>query len=350
MAKVRRAASALPFIGIAACCLGAMDTLKLIAQQQPFLEAGHITWDGGLKSMPIFDSFYRVAALDEMWRGITVTFSAAYLPMDPVGSWQLFSFLHDLGPMYSVWLLESCRVSNTWTPIYAATFFTFVAQLLGIGNIAPIYYFLHITFAPSALSLKRYAKERRLQTDQTMYLLPLFLGLHTFEVWRAFTAPEAETRQYWVWAWQMSPMWIGLANTILSSVTAGLAGLKSSALASPRLLIAVMCGISTSIWLHTLYSAPFPLSDIFIPDSQIHIDFIRHTRKAMQWDQLSSFGSSFLWLIYLFFDLYSAELVGMDYLLGAALLPLVAIVIGPASAFVIGWYWREQILSSAKTA
>lgn len=349
MAKLRRAALALPFIGIAAICLTAMDTVKLIALQQPFLEEGRITWDGGLKTMPIFESFYGVAAVDNMWRGITVAFSASYLAIDSIASWQMFYFLHDLAPMYSVWLLESCRIGNSWTPVYAATFFTFIAQLLGVGVLAPIYYFLHITFAPSALRLKRSGKERIIQAHQAQYLLSLFLGLHTFQVWRSYTASEAETRQYWIWAWQMSPLWIGLANTTLSSMTAGLVGVKDSALMSPRLLLAVMCGISTSIWLYTLYYAPFALSDIFIPDSQVFTDFIHHTRKALQWDQVSSFGSSFLWLIYLFFDLYSADLIGVESLLGSALLPLVAIITGPGSAFVIGWHWRERILSSSKT-
>lgn len=119
MAKLRRAALALPFIGIAAICLTAMDTVKLIALQQPFLEEGRITWDGGLKTMPIFESFYGVAAVDNMWRGITVAFSASYLAIDSIASWQMFYFLHDLAPMYSVWLLESCRIGNSWTPVYA---------------------------------------------------------------------------------------------------------------------------------------------------------------------------------------------------------------------------------------
>ena len=114
--RALRAALAIPFIGLAIVCMGAMDTEKLIAHQQPFLEEGHITWDDG--SMPILDRFYRIPFLDDMWRGIIVTFSASFVPLDTIGWWQLFSFLNDLGPMYSVWLLESCRLGNSWTPVY----------------------------------------------------------------------------------------------------------------------------------------------------------------------------------------------------------------------------------------
>lgn len=179
-----------------------------------------------------------------------------------------------------------------------------------------------------------------------MYLLPLFLSLHTFEVLRAYTAPEPETRQYWVWAWQMSPLWIGIANSLLGGLTAAVPALKSSTLASPRPLLAVMCAISSSTWAYTLYSSPYSLSDMFIPDPAVYLDFIGHTRKALQCDEVYSFGSSFLWLIYMFFDLYAAGLVGLESLVVSSLLPLVSAVTGPGTAFVMGWCWREQALSS----
>lgn len=230
----------------------------------------------------------------------------------------------------------------------SATLFTFVAQLLGVGNVAPIYYFLHITFAPSATALKRSADDRRLQPEQLAYLLPLFLTLHTFEVVRALTAPDLETRQYWAWAWQMTPLWIGVANFLLSNLTTSVT-LKKSVLASPNSLLVSMCAISSSVWLYTLSSSPYPLSDIFIPDSADQADFLGHTRKAFQSDEVYAFGSSFLWIIYMFYDLHAAKLVGIGSLVVSAVLSLVAAVTGPGTAFAFGWYWREQVLSSHKS-
>lgn len=232
----------------------------------------------------------------------------------------------------------------------SATVFTFIAQLLGVGSVAPFYYFLHVTFAPSATVLKRSAEDRRVQPEQALYLLPLFLAFHTFEVVRTFTAPEPETRQYWVWAWQMSPVWIGVANTLLCSLTAPVTASRNIVLRSPRSLLAVMCTVSSSIWVYTVSSSPYSLSAMFVPDSAVYSDFIGHTRKALQCDEVYSFGSSFLWLIYMFVDLHAAGLIGTGSLLVSALLPLVAVVTGPGTAFVIGWYWREQVLSSHKSA
>lgn len=232
---------------------------------------------------------------------------------------------------------------------YQGSRFHVIAQLLGVGNVAPVYYFLHVTFAPSAAALKRSAKDRRLWSEQALYLLPLFLGLYTFEVVRIFTAAEPETRQYWVWAWQMSPLWIGVANSLLGSLNAAVPGLKHSVLSSPSSLLAVMYAISSSIWAYTLWSSPYSLSHMFIPDSTIYLDFIKHTRKALQCDEVFSFGSSFLWLIYMFFDLYAAGLVGIGSLIMSSLIPLVAAVTGPGKAFVLGWCWRERAIFSYKS-
>lgn len=231
----------------------------------------------------------------------------------------------------------------------SVTVFTFIAQLLGVGNVAPIYYFLHVTFAPSAAALKRSAEDRQLRLEQALYLLPLFLGLHTFEVVRAFTAAEPETRQYWVWAWQMSPLWIGVANSLLGSLSAAVPGLNHGVLFSPSSLLAVMCAISSSIWAYTLCSSPYSLSHMFIPDSTVYSEFIGHTRKALQCDEVFSFGSSFLWLIYMFVDLYAAGLIGIGSLIVSSLLPLVAAVTGPGTAFVLGWRWREQVIFSHRS-
>lgn len=116
LSKTTRAILGLPFLGLAALCFWAMDVEKLLAHQRPILESGRIEF-GGL-SIPILERFYHVGFLDEVWRGASVTFSPSTLGYDSVSSWQMFSFLHDLGPVYAVWYLESCRAGNRMTPLY----------------------------------------------------------------------------------------------------------------------------------------------------------------------------------------------------------------------------------------
>jgi hypothetical protein len=114
--KLGRAAVAAPFLGIAVSCFQAMDLAKMIAHQKPFLESRKIEWSEG--SIPILSRFFYIEFLDEVWRGTTASFSPSTLGYDAVSSWHMFSFLNDLGPFLAVWILESGRVGNRWTPAY----------------------------------------------------------------------------------------------------------------------------------------------------------------------------------------------------------------------------------------
>lgn len=114
--KARRAAASVPFLLIAAWCFRTMDIDKLVLNQQPFVDSGVIEWDGG--KVTILDHFHHVDILDTIWRGTMATFSPSTFGYDSIASWQMFSFLTDLGPVYAVWILESYRPANAWTPAY----------------------------------------------------------------------------------------------------------------------------------------------------------------------------------------------------------------------------------------
>ncbi|KAG5290511.1 hypothetical protein I7I50_00289 [Histoplasma capsulatum G186AR] len=114
--KRQRAILAIPFLGLTLLCLQVMDIEKMVAHQEPFLRSRKIKWSNG--SIPILSHFHYAEFLNELWRGTTVSFSPSTLGYDVVSSWQMFSFLNDLGSVYVVWLLESSRVGNAWTPAY----------------------------------------------------------------------------------------------------------------------------------------------------------------------------------------------------------------------------------------
>lgn len=116
LSKTTRVVLGLPFLGLAVLCFWTMDVEKLLAHQQPFLDSGKIEFNGG--SIPILSRFYYFEFLDELWRRATVTFSPSTLGYDSISSWQMFSFLHDLGPVYAVWYLESYRTGNRFTSVY----------------------------------------------------------------------------------------------------------------------------------------------------------------------------------------------------------------------------------------
>ncbi|RYO85057.1 hypothetical protein DL766_005574 [Monosporascus sp. MC13-8B] len=114
--RVLRAISAVPFLLLAAWSFGVMDLDKMSSHTQPIAESGVIEWDGG--KVDIIDHFYNVEVLDRIWRGGMATFSTSTFGYDSVASWQVFSFLVDVGSIYAIWILESYRSANAWTPMY----------------------------------------------------------------------------------------------------------------------------------------------------------------------------------------------------------------------------------------
>ncbi|OTA93717.1 hypothetical protein M434DRAFT_395394 [Hypoxylon sp. CO27-5] len=324
-----------------------MDINKLVAMQQPFVDSGVIEWESGEKKVFILDHFHHVDVLDQLWRGTTATFSPSTFGYDHIAWWQMFSFLVDLGPIYAVWVLESCRTRNAYTPAFFPTIFSLAAQLLGLGAVAPIFYFLCFVFGPTASELARSpVKDRAIKAEDSGLLFLIILLLHTAEVFAMFLSPEPVTRHFWTWAWQLTPLWIGITNYLLST-TIKVFLPKSTIANLPRYGLFILLGfISTSIWIYTLIFSPYSLSTMFIPDPETQSEFIAHARKALQADHLASFGSSFLWLAYSFFDLYTTHLLGNEWLYSIAILPVIGIIVGPGATFALGWYlWNKALLS-----
>ncbi|KAI1085111.1 hypothetical protein F5B20DRAFT_589879 [Whalleya microplaca] len=308
------------------------------------IHSGFIEWDGG--KVKIIDHFHRVDFLDRIWRGGTATFSISTLGYDSIASWQVFSFLVDLGPLYALWILESYRVADTWTPAYFPTIFSLAGQFLGIGPVAPLFFFLCIPFHLPASNL---ALSRTVWHKSSIPLLPIVLLLHTSEVLAMFLAPDLSTRHFWTWAWQLTPLWIGLSNVVAERVfrLVGVSPSKKWPISSsPKLMLVVLGMISSSVWVYTLLFSPHSLSTVFIPQGGAQSGFSPHTRKALQVDELGAFSGTFLWLVYGFFDLYTAGLVGYEWIYYVAALPIVTLCVGPGTACLTGWYMRERIIGS----
>ncbi|KAL7621623.1 hypothetical protein AAE478_008949 [Parahypoxylon ruwenzoriense] len=339
---VRRAVASTPFLLIAAWCFRTMDIEKLISNQQPFVESGVIEWDGG--KIPILDRFHNVDFLDRLFRGTTVTFSPGTIGYDSISSWQTFSFLVDLGPVYTIWILESYRVRSGYTSAYFPTFFSLAGQVLGMGLVAPLFYFLCFTFGPTASDFARSpVRDRTVVHDHSGLLLPIVVLFHTSEVFAMFLAPEPTTRHYWTWAWQLAPLWIGVSNVLFTRIARPVLS-EHTVPISPRPLLPVLGLISAGVWVYTLLFSPYSITAIFLPVPEVQSKFVPHVRKAFQADELALFSSSFLWLAYSFFDLRASGLATNKWLYSIALLSALIPCIGPGASFIAGWYLKEKVL------
>lgn len=342
--RLGRAILAVPFLLVAAWCFQAMDLEKIDANAQPYAKSGVIQWDDN--EISILDNFHGVPILDEIWRGSMATFSTSTFGYDSVGAWQVFSFLIDLGPVFAIWILESSRGANAWSPAYIPTFFTVAAQLLGIGTVAPVFYFLCITFGPTASELAKTPRQHRtVWHTRHSLLVPIVLLLHTSMVLGMFLAPTFASRHYWTWAWQLVPLWIGLGN-IVASQAIHLLGVKR--VLSPKPTLFALGLISFGVWGYALLFSPHPMSTLFFPEAGPQSGLVLHTRKALQADEVGLYMATFLWLAYSFFDLYISGLVENASLFFVAMLPIVTAGIGPGAAFVLGWYVRERVFDSPK--
>jgi hypothetical protein len=121
----------------------------------------------------------------------------------------------------------------------------------------------------------------------------------------------------------MAPLWIGLANFVGAQFVGRIPRLAASKLARPGVLLLAVCLILVVVCISVLLNAPYPLADIFLPVLAEEEYLLLHTRQALQYSQVCSFGASFLWLGYLFLDQYRVGLLGSYGLWPIASLPLV---------------------------
>jgi hypothetical protein len=219
-----------------------------------------------------------------------------------------------------------------------------LAQFSGIGIVAPFFWFLCLTFGPGGHDLAKLPPSSRTVRHSNIWtILPVVLLLHTAEVFLMFLATDLSTRHYWTWAWQASPLWIGIAVAVGSSITKDQIASKRSFAGLGSLLV-ILGGISTGVWLFTLTTSPFPIATVFLPSVEVQSDYVLHTRKALQADEVGTFLAAFVWLVFSFYDLYVAGLLDGKWLVYSAMLPVAIIFAGPGSTLVVGWYLRETAL------
>jgi hypothetical protein len=112
--------------------------------------------------------------------------------------------------------------------------------------------------------------------------------------------------------------------------------------------ISAFAAISAGVWIYMLLNSPNSLSTIFLPQTLpiTKTTFIPLMRKHFQISHLSAFGSSFVWLVYLFADLKNSHLVQQSWIFLFSTAALTTICLGPGVTVAVGWCWREEILRS----
>ena len=226
----------------------------------------------------------------------------------------------------------------------------FSAQVLGIGLVAPIYCFVHYVFMPTPLN----RSSGPFLTDRTLSLtiVPVVFLFSSIPIYLAYLAPTPATRHYWVWAWQMFPLWISINQVLLQQTVMRIAdreagndgGKPARDLLIKRLTLGFFAAQGAVVWIYLLFRSPFTLSTIFLPQIAFEVDFVPAMRRCLQYDEIFGFGSYFLWLGYLFLDLKRVKLLSQSWLVIVGSAVLGTACFGPGAMLALGWLWREENL------
>lgn len=104
--------------------------------------------------------------------------------------------------------------------------------------------------------------------------------------------------------------------------------------------------ISIVVWLRTVFSAPVPLSQIFLPQSWTKIP--TSPTELMQWNHLLAVSSSYLWLLYFAWDAKAAGMMTYSWITLLAGRAASTIVLGPGGAIGAGFLYREYIITEKR--
>ncbi|KAH7402239.1 hypothetical protein DE146DRAFT_459836 [Phaeosphaeria sp. MPI-PUGE-AT-0046c] len=350
--KLLRALKALPFLAITATAVHFMWGLAL----PPMMKQIGTTMTHGIESqigrpghLETYQNFYGVEFIDSRVRALAACFTTFQL-VDVVSSWQSFTFLTDVGLLYAIMLIEGARRANVATFAYLPLFWAYNMQFMGAGVLMSVYCFLHYVQTPIE-SFR--ARDMRL-TDMayTATILPVVVATYyvpNFGSMASFLDPQ--TRHTWNWIWQPFAVWASIMQFMLKKTI--MPNTRNDRIEDPcrdlptiRFTIGTLCSVSALMWWYTLYSAPVSWATLFIPNIAPGQSGHDSVRLFMQFDQICSFGASFLWLLYLYGDMKKAGMMHNSWTSILLKGVITILALGPGTAVGLGWLHRERILST----
>jgi hypothetical protein len=226
--------------------------------------------------------------------------------------------------------------------------FGILAQVFGVGLVAPLYFFLHYVYAP----LSRLTPPNVRIDPHFSRAIFLTLGLFSYlPIFFMFLGPSPSIRHLWTWVWQTFPLWVSIAQWIRTRTS------KVELPSTPqedmnsnnegniiRATIAAFAAVSAGVWIYMLFNSSYSLTTIFLPNQEAGNTFVFLMRTHFQISHLATFGSSLMWLVYLFADLKKADLVEQSWVFLLSMGGLTTLCFGPGVTLAAAWYWREEIL------
>ncbi|KAG4430888.1 hypothetical protein IFR05_013633 [Cadophora sp. M221] len=350
--RIPRAVAALPILAFFVWTAYLLHRNGINQCVAPFMEeiVGTKRIKLGSVDIPILQKFFHVQGIDDKLKGITVAFAPSTLGIDAVSWYQGLVFMTDYGLIYTIWLFESTRKANEGTLARYPLLFFMPAQIVTIGIMGPLYYYLSYISTPAFKFLIPGSR-----TTNTAYTRGIFFTMALFfyiPLLGSFLHPSLTARHAFNWSWQLFPLFVSLAQILITALPSSSSprtpGDNNADLRIIRLTVLPFAFLSAGIWIYTLVNSPYSLSTLFIPTAPVTNTFMPVMRRFLQVDQVSSFGASLLWLTYLFGDLKSESIVGQSWLVLFFVKAVLMVVVGPGATFALEWLWREEVLAGGK--
>jgi hypothetical protein len=228
-------------------------------------------------------------------------------------------------------------------------------QIIGIGFLAPIYYFLHYVQSP----LENYAAadQRMTKIGKAEIIIPTVFISYVVPTVVMFVAPGLTTRQ-WVNGlfFQPFPLWAalvqyGLSKCVTDTTDTDKVVKPEADMPYLRRAYAFAAVSSACVYFYVYSSAwrsSISLLDIFFKDITIPSTmqpWLIGAAKVLRYDHLWSMGSGALWTFLSLKDLKAADMVqsGWGRILG--IFAATTLVAGPGTAMTVMWAWREEALA-----
>ncbi|KAH0336412.1 FAD/NAD(P)-binding domain-containing protein, partial [Aureobasidium melanogenum] len=253
------------------------------------------------------------------------------------------------GLVLAIWSVEAVRRCNAMMPVQLPAIFAFFAQKKCLGMVAPLYYFIHWVLTP--IDSFKSTDMRLTQMHYTRAILPSLIMAYYLPLIQSYLLPETSQRQTWLQLWQWFPISHSLAQSAISKILKDTT--DSDKIHAPkrdvpiiRYTIGIPTIISIVVWLHTVFSAPVPVSQIFLPQSWTHAP--TSLTEIMQWNYLLAVSSSYLWLLYFAWDAKAAGMMTYSWRTLLAGRAASTIVLGPGGAIGAGFLYREYIITEKR--
>lgn len=231
--------------------------------------------------------------------------------------------------------------------------FLLVAQLFGIGVVAPLYFFLHFVLIPSTKF--HAADNRHIPIHLAKTILPtLILGYAVLSAGMYWPTSSISTLQGYNFAWQLFPIYLAILHRIFSSFFPDtekqdrVNNFKAD-LFHLRLTYLTAALFSSTVWIYTVLSSPTPLFQVFlggITNRDVQFKTVEEgMRMFFKYDEVFCFGSAAIWVLLCFWDLKREGRVTAGWVKILGFYAAVTLALGPGTGLVCMWGWREDVLS-----